>query len=238
MKKILVLSILFVVVITGTQCQNTKWEHAVLLRKNVMERKFGIPFSNEWSPKVAFKNSDTIDGEIISYNGMYVSEDSSFRFNGRFKTATIPSIGDTVTPLADSIRLLIDHELGHALVDQLSRRLYNKTWPVKTSFYSYWQAIEVRILSEGMADYFRNMLSYDTSSHIESLPDGPYGDIWKTSNWIYDGGYWTVKPIIETYGQKGLEYIMTNPLSVMSYDVRSACAEYQKIALEELALLR
>jgi len=216
MKKYLIaLLVIAIIVIAASQSKNSdsiqsRWEQAMLIRKNVIEKKFGIKFNNGWVPKMEFKSSDTISHEIIFYNGRYVEETGTLRINERFRGANIPAVGDLVTKLPDSVCLLIDHELGHALTDQISHRLSGKTWPAETSFETYWEVIEIRILTEGVADFFRNMLSSDTTSSVKNLPNNSQDELWQTKKWIYDGGYWTVKPIIEKYGEKGIEYIINH----------------------------
>lgn len=243
MKIFLVMLTMLVTILTSGQSLNSDskekcWEQAMLVRKNAIEKKFGMKFNNGWIPKMEFKSSDTISHEIIFYDGRYIKETGSFRINKKFRDANIPSIGDTITKLADSISLLIDHELAHALIDHISYRLNGKTWPVGSSFYSRWEVLQVRILTEGTADYFKNMMSGDTTSSIENLPNNLESSLWQTNMWIYNGGYFVVKPIIEKYGQKGIEYLITHPLFLVSYDVQSSCVEYQKNALKELEALR
>ncbi|MDO8504721.1 MAG: hypothetical protein Q7S36_02600, partial [Candidatus Liptonbacteria bacterium] len=138
------------------------------------------------------------------------------------------------------LMVLLDHELGHALADQVSRRIGNGTWP-DTKMYSkliWHKRYGAKILSEGIGGYFGYIAWESEGKRGEkSLPARSDDNYWHSDDGadsFYDGGYWLVSPIIRRFGEKGLEYLVTHSFEFPDGNARKAAKEYQKRALNEL----
>ncbi len=127
---------------------------------------------------------------------------------------------------------LIRHGLGHFYADKLSESLRNGNWPPEVE--ENIDYMRYGLVSEGIAEYFRR------KSHKEE-------DTFKDTRWpktleefenigydliCYTGGYHLVKPIIDKHGQKGIEYLITNPPE--KEDLKDL-PRYQKRALKDLS---
>ncbi len=208
-----------------------KWEQAFVLRARVMEKKFGIKFDAEWKPKVVFgvisEETSTSPRLYSRLLAMYRQISQSF----------------LVTPIENSeINFFTtDHELGHALVDQLSRRYGYGMWPSIEKFKSLeWdEQIGIRIVDEGLATYFgyENLLpsQRDGNNGADWLPEGINDIRWTMINYRYNGGHWLVAPIVDRFGERGIVYLITHPLRFKDGKVRTAGKKYQREALKQLA---
>lgn len=205
-----------------------RWEKDMFLRMKEIEKVSGITFAEDWVPRVQFGIPSYIQYPE-QFPGCYDPDTRSFFIN--------PLLVDRKDRLMQE---LMDHELGHALADQVSYCIRGCQWPDEKDRKSLVdsEAVATKVLSEGVAEYFANLFYQNVKTGPDWLPSG-YGfeqmNIWQSNTWQYDGGYWLVKPVIEKFGEKGLEYIVTHKFSYENGDVRSAAIFYQKNALEELA---
>lgn len=217
-----------------------RWENAFLYRMRMMEEKSGMKFEDGWVPKVQFGRPDYISN-LAEFATCYDQENELFWITKSFKVYYhIPNSIDSMQYLSKGVKGIIDHELGHALADQISRRHNGFMWPDINAWVNQTDVEKyvVHVLTEGVGEYFEHLMSSDTSdtsSSSEWLPDGPNSLVWAYDRWPYDGGYFIVKPIIDKFGEKGILYISTHTFSYKDKDVRSAGIEYQKNALLELS---
>ncbi|MDO8504718.1 MAG: hypothetical protein Q7S36_02585 [Candidatus Liptonbacteria bacterium] len=142
---------------------------------------------------------------------------------------------------ANNLPIVLRHELGHAFIDQVSQRIGNGIWPANETDmkkYDWYRTYGTRILSEGSAGFFGyGTPEIDRTKGELSLPAESDHDYWLSNSAneaLYAGGFWLVEPILEEFGERGLEYIVTHPLDFPDGRARQAAKEYQKRALAEL----
>lgn len=117
-----------------------------------------------------------------------------------------------------TIKMVLDHELGHFYCDKLSENLEKGSWPQTLLENGTVDENAIHIIREGIAEYFvRTMnIHYDYFNNEEwpkrkqdfvdkNNPSVPNYRMW------YDGGYHLVKPIIDKFGVKGITYLMFHP---------------------------
>jgi len=108
---------------------------------------------------------------------------------------------------------LIRHGLGHFYADKLSENLGNGSWPPRTG--DTLEQIRDRLLTEGVAEYFRRKSSRDEedtfkdSQWPKTLDECLGIEDWNY-NFFYNGGYHLVKPLIDAHGQRGIEYLIVH----------------------------
>lgn len=132
-------------------------------------------------------------------------------------------------------RDIILHELGHAYADALSEELTGKNWPIKRNETTNGEEdFCMRMTSEGIAEYFQRKttgrdekIMVDVIHNKEALV---LALLKYRTVFYYEGGYQLVKPIIDTYGEMGIAYLITNPPTRIS-----TLAEYQQQALQDLS---
>ncbi len=196
------------------------WEKEFTYYAKTIENHFGILFDSLWKPKVFFFNS-------IKHSGQYRYATQDFLIARFYKN---------LVPISEEKKFLIQlvcHELGHALTDQYSRRMYGTPWLdiEKWEKKKKKEKIIEAALLEGVAEYIGYTIAKDTTlPKITSLPKRKRGSVWYT-HWYYTGGYWTVKPIIDSFGIQGIEYIIKNKsFPIKNWNIRKGAILYQKKA--------
>lgn len=128
-----------------------------------------------------------------------------------------------------SIKATLDHELGHFYVDKLSESIGKGDWPSQGEY----RTVGESLVSEGIAEYFGRELNGGKDEFFDLCwPDNPEKAVWSL-NLIYDGGYHLVKPIIDRYRKRGIEYLITHP---PTHKDLGDLPGYQKRAMQELSL--
>ena len=203
-------------------------ECLMIERMKVIEQLHGIKFDNDWKPSVRLEfPDDLLPQKKSGYYASYLADTQSFLFSPMQK-------------YLENIHVM-DHELGHALMDQVSRRSGNGPWPniecINTL--SEKEQISLMIIDEGVGAYFEYQgqprYKDEDTNGFYWLPDGPEDFAWKDPDFKYNGGRWIVAPIIKQYGERGIVYLITHPM-VYHYDqVRTGAVAYQAKALKDLA---
>lgn len=210
-----------------------KWENFCKHRMDTLEKKYGILFSEHWEPRIKFERPSYITSG--DFSGCYDQASHAIWISSFYKYIKWEST-DTIQIAPVWARELIDHELGHALCDQISVLNFGKTWPDTLTWIerSFEEKVALKILTEGVAEYFSNS-NTTTEISFQLFPDNKKNTIWKNNEWTYSAGYILVKPIVTEFGEKGLKYIIQNSFTYKDGDVRTAAKAYQKTALEELS---
>lgn len=108
----------------------------------------------------------------------------------------------------------IHHELGHSYSDGASERLGRGDWP--NYYHNTHLSLSINIISEGIAEY----IAAEMTSKKDKFTDLKYPrrlsgfyriDGTLKNPLLKEGGRHLVKPIIERYGEFGIEYLMFNP---------------------------
>ncbi len=212
---------------TIRQTSEETFECLMTERMQVIEQIHGIKFDKDWKPRVCFGYPDDLTKQKkLDWYAEYFSTSQSFLLSPELRYQNDVS--------------LADHELGHALMDQISRRSGNGPWfnLERMSKMSAQERISIKILSEGVATYFEYKGDPPDKDGDENgvnfLPEGPEHYGWKGNSYKYKGGRWIVAPIIRNYGERGIIYLITHPM-VYHYDqVRTGAKAYQAKALKEL----
>ncbi len=209
-----------------TSASRERWEKAFAERAKAMEDRSGLKFGVEWKPIVAF--------------GLPANEPPS-KFGEGFVAGYFPnSRSFLISPTAsgDTSHYTIDHELGHALVDQISWRNVGKGASLEDySTLEGDEQIGMKIIFEGLAI----CLGYESvpsdlkniGNGPELFPEGPKDVRWEMRAYQYNGGCWLVRPILESCGEQGIVYLITNRLRFKDGNVRIAAENYQHVALRD-----
>lgn len=119
--------------------------------------------------------------------------------------------------------MILTHELAHAAVDQYSEHRGNGTWPKMGELQTEEDFIRVyglRLIAEGISTHTIIQLYPQESRFSEwskfwPVPIGLLGNM-MFRNTMYDGGAVLVSDIIQEYGPRGIEELITNPPNVKS----------------------
>jgi len=130
--------------------------------------------------------------------------------------------------LINNVKDIIDHELGHFYIDKLNESLGKGNFEIDDT--SKEDIIRTKLLSEGVAVYFDKTINGGKDNFKDSDWPKETEDFLKRKT-HYDGGFHFVKPIIDAYGKKGIEYLICNPPT--KEDLKDL-SEYRQRALQEL----
>lgn len=193
----------------------------------LQEENLGIDYPEEERPRIYYQLPEHNESGYGLYdhekNEIFFMNDS-FDYEGWDRATALDTI---------------HHELAHWYCDSLSERKGKGNWPGYNEL-PLRRLIPLKLLSEGIATY------------IEERMNGSLEDTFSDDKWpknineffvypflptldnriIYSGGFHLVRPIIDLYGQRGIEYLMFNPpLEEELLDLPS----YQQRILQELS---
>jgi hypothetical protein len=98
----------------------------------------------------------------------------------------------------------------------------------------------LNIVSEGVGAFFENVRHKSEQEPTQDAFPSTF-DEYKESTYqmiAYQGGYWLVKDIISQYGERGLTWLVSNPLFASTDYMRDSVVAYRVRALDELAKQR
>lgn len=140
---------------------------------------------------------------------------------------------------------VIAHEKGHYYTNLLAKAIGVNLRETYTSD-NIITAMGTKMVFEGIAEYCEKKICLEEENDFE-WPKDPITNYVKselgmseakdsTRDYIYDGGYFVVKPVIEMYGVIGIEYMLQHPPT--SYDELQKPAEfYDQRILQDLKYL-
>lgn len=217
--------------------------HASMVRIKAMEKASGIKFKKV----VPIKLDDCINpdnGEKLvgRYDPVIETIFISFDvWDSVLKQLNKPLDKISFQELAQNKRFqaIIDHELGHALMDQASRRAGKGSWITQKEINKLNSSRKtgVDVLSEGVAEWF-TALSNPRFPQLtsESFPKNyQEATLYFRVTISYDGGHWMVRDILNRYGEKGLVWMIANPPSFDTSYMRRDAVAYRENALLELS---
>lgn len=217
---------------------------AIAIRSQRLEERTGFRFDRDWAPKVSLEWS--LGEGVNGLDGTYRPETQTVYFPIRVWNELAarhkPSLGclNADTAAADAeIAELIDHELGHELMDQVSRRNGLGPWFTEARFNASTEAerFGLDILSEGTAQFFQRVdFPHNDSALSERAFPATREErrIYTYRLVAFEGGYWMVRDVLSQYGERGLIWLMSHPL-VAGDDMRASAVAYRDRALQELS---
>jgi hypothetical protein len=158
-----------------------------------------------------------VNAKDVSFEGNRVSVSQHFK----------------ASSISKSLEGTLDHELGHMLTDQLSRRIGNGAWPPsqdKMVRMSWAEVVGIKTTSEGIATWIGLGGKCPEGASAASLASI------QSVEALYAGGCWMVGDILAGYHERGLRYLITHPFMPERSDaLPAAAADYRAKATDALA---
>lgn len=128
----------------------------------------------------------------------------------------------------------IRHEIGHHLFNTRAKCTgTGERWGAENNFRKE-EKLAFQLISEGVAEYFAHSLSDNTLNNMLNLEEYEKKEnIYDKLSDSYRAGYSLVKPIIDKYGLKGIDYLAKHPIKSNEL---SFITLYQKMCLYNLDL--
>lgn len=259
MKKIIVIAVLFLGSMISHYALASKAEktpafrswaeteevisQAFLIRAIKIEESTDFRFKRGWKPKVSIEWNLGGRG-MKAFAAEYRPKTESFHlpismvYELNVKYNTPLRLLDPKTLSEDvGFGRIADHELGHALADQISRKLGKGPYFTPEQFYalSRERQLGLNIVSEGIGIFFENIyLPPKDALSDESLPATKEDERWYTFEGIaFDGGHWLVRDILTQHGMRGMAWLVSHPFTAKD-GMRAEAHAYQTRALKEL----
>ncbi len=227
----------------GWSQEEAKLSDALAIRARELEAASGIKFDAGWKPKadLEFYLGDDprrkVDGEYQPETKLISFVISlTYRINVAH-TNTIRLMDPNVIAHDETFSGLAWHELGHALVDQVSRRNGLGTFPDPLAFGALSRAEQmgVNIISEGIAMHFERLGTDGAYGSSLSFPaDYDQAAHYRFDIIANDGGYWIVHDAISRYGERAIVWFLKHPLVATDTSMRSDAILYREKAMREL----
>jgi hypothetical protein len=217
---------------------------ALSTRAEQMAQKMGLAFDSDFEPQVNIDFAPPFGLNGTNRSASYVAETQTIVFSTTWIPRFWKEFHESPRTLApekiagfDDWRKVADHELGHALMDQISRR--NGLGPYYTQQdvekLSMDQRLGVMILSEGFATYVQEKMHPENFFWLYCFPQNEKDERLSTfDEVVYKGGAWLVGSIVDIYGERGVVWIREHPFYPNSPYIRRAAQEYQLAAFQSL----
>jgi len=222
-------------------------------RVEIIEKHWGIDMGHLRHLMVEF---DVLPDEPYRRLGRYIHTRDAIVLDWSFLDEDISPEEFSVDMLPFSVeherntpREILDHELGHAYANLVSKRLGRGAWPNDAR----WETMGPRekaafkIVSEGIGMYFA-LFSFPEVGEEVAGAEWPLDLTWivtvpNSRNLIlgetapgslYRQGYWLVRPILDKDLKRGVEYLVTHPFFIHGNDFPGSAKKYQHEALRAL----
>ena len=218
---------------------------ALILRAQRLQEETGIDFDRGWPRHVSLEWSLGTAGPN-GFDAIYKAETQTVYFPIRIWNELAarhrPASGCLNADIAAAdveLSELLDHELGHELMDQVSRRNGLGPWFTDERFRSSTGAeqLGLNILSEGTAVFFQRLDSPRDDSGLSERAFPATRDeqaLYTYRMIVFDGGYWLVRDVLSHYGERGLIWLMRHPF-IADDNMRGSAVAYRERALRELS---
>lgn len=252
MKRIVLPLVWLVIAINVAQAEQTAEElktyltNAFIARQNVLANVHDIKFEPGWQPVVNIglpKDLNAKDAEELW--ALYDPSPRQFFFNEKIEAI----VGPEALKFKDfgrdkrvhcrshecsPVMMIIDHELGHAYADQVSRRLeLGQFPPCNDASVSNERQLGYRLLSEGIATWFEYTSMYGIPYVVSYsvFPSSSADRQWRLLNerfYFYQGAYWLTGPLLDYHPTQGVEYLLKHPLVYEKGNLREAMQVYRE----------
>ena len=229
-RKSVCLLFLFAAISSASVDHNTVLQQFAASRVRHIEKLVGVSFDGggpvvkavpmvdwyyaQYEPK---STAILVNAKHVSFTGDRISISKDFKPNS----------------ISQSLEATLDHELGHMLTDQLSRRIGNGAWPPsddQMARMSWGEIVGMKTTSEGIATWIGLSGKCPTGASSASLASA------KSVEAFYAGGCWMVGDILAAYQERGLRYLILHPFTPgRNDDLPKAAAEYRAQARDALA---
>ena len=134
-----------------------------------------------------------------------------------------------------NVKRVLDHELTHFYCDKLKERVLGRYYLLAQNhlLFSEEELLADKLINEGIAEYVENSMNGEDKKKF-NFQEWPLEIEQFTNDTIYRGGYALIKPIIDQYKEKGIQFLLFNPPTEKEL---LAPQEYQKRTLKDLAKL-
>ncbi len=202
------------------------------------EQEIGINYPSE-RPKIEYTFPEKyIERGVI---GLYNDQEDTLYLPSGLLTQPQWDFNDFVAKVATfnrtmNVKRVLNHELTHFYCDKLKERVWGKYYLFAHSyrFLSDEEIIADKIINEGIAEYIENKVD-DEEKKPFNFQEWPLEVEEFSNHEIYQGGYAIVKPIIDKYKEKGIQFLLFNPPSEKELFTPQ---EYQQRVLADIAKLR
>lgn len=201
------------------------------------EEKIGITYPAE-RPAIEYILPE--EYRILGLYGLYDDREDTIYLPSGILVKPEFNLSDFITTIATfnstaDVKRALDHELAHFYCDKVREKALGKNYPTLQIFILFpEERIAYKLINEGIARYFENSLNgeYKRPYPFEKWPT----QLEEFSNDVfYQGGYALVKPVIDQYGEKGIQFLLFNPPTP---DELFTPKEYKERMLRDIAKLQ
>lgn len=199
--------------------QNKDPEIEEYVQKNIeqiikeQESKLGMTYPKE-RPAIYYTLPEQYRfGGIV---GLYYPEKDTIRLASGILIKPERDFSDVIATIAtfnktESAKRTVDHELAHFYCDKLKEKAF-RNYSIFELYFLLLpeERMGQRLIDEGIAKYVENRMNGEIEEPL-SFQDWPSDILQFTNKEIYRGGYTIVKPIIDQYGEKGIQFLLFNP---------------------------
>jgi hypothetical protein len=197
------------------------------------EKKLGIKHIDKPNLKFGIPDKENnIPGRIMT--GQYKPWEDSISLRIRSTITPETNLSNILKEIVtfgeiSDIKATLDHELGHFYADKVNESMGMGDWPGFT-YRTYYDILCTKLIAEGIATYFEKSMNDGKDEFKDSDWTGTLLDL-IDPEYVYNGGYHLVKPIIDKYGRKGIEHLILTPPRISEI---SDLPKYQKRILDGL----
>lgn len=204
-----------------------------------LERRHAMCFPDGCRPVIRVGTMDELQGGQL--NGLYRAESTLIIIHpalGSPRRLELP-LANHVSVVRPMVLGVINHELGHAYADWVSRTTWGRTWPFAYVGQPLASSLGLMIQSEGIGVTFKRGLSgptfrsswwptyIDPTQFRYGTPDANY--------LVYEGGYQLVGSLAARYGLTAtVAYIIDHPLVIDLSNVRLSITSWYVQAVLDL----
>ena len=153
--------------------------------------------------------------KLVGMLGLYRGENDSIYLPSGILTNPKWDFSDFMVTIATfnntyNVKRSVDHELAHFYCDKVKERVFQNKSPPFSFYFTDEERVSQLLVNEGIAEYVENKMNGEDEKPF-SFQNWPSDLTQFTNKDVYQGGYTIVKPIIDRYGEKGIQFLLFNP---------------------------